>query len=192
MRALFRGLMVPISFLLFLALFGAVSVAVIALGPVLIDGLAPEKLPTLIPQGGGTPSPYVVAAGAALVADLFVAMIAMLISERVHTVGRFTRGCLKTAFWFALILAGGLAFWLNGQPGNGLPKFAPALLLAAGLLVAAVVSGIVLGKPFVWWVSERPPAPKRRARPAPPPVTVEPLPAETAPAVRHEEPSPAI
>jgi hypothetical protein len=207
MRALFRGLMVPVFFLVFLGFYGATALAVIALGPVLIEGLPPEQLQTLIPTGGGTPSPWVVAAGAALVADLFIGMIAMLISEKVLTVGRFTRSLTKTAFWFAVIFAGGLAVWLNGQPGDPWPKFAPALLLAAGLIAGAIVCGILLGKPFLWWVSERPPAPKpRRTAPAPT-VTVEPLPAAAAapvpppvaataapvqPAGRMDEPSPAI
>jgi len=163
MIALFRGLMVPVSFVLFLALYGAVAVAVVAVGPVALEGVRPEALPGLLPTGGGTPSPWVVAAGAALAVTLFVGMIAMLISERAETVGRFVRGCLKTSFWFAVIAGGGLALWLRTQPGTDPVRLAPAGLLAAGLLIAAVVAGTILGKPFLWWVSERP-----RRRPAAP------------------------
>ncbi|TDP85100.1 hypothetical protein [Oharaeibacter diazotrophicus] len=169
MIALFRGLMVPVSFVLFLALYGAVALAVVAAGPVALEGVRPEALPGLLPTGGGTPSPWVVAAGAALAVTLFVGMIAMLISERAETVGRFVRGCLKTSFWFAVIAGGGLALWLRTQPGTDPVRLAPAGLLAAGLLVAAVVAGTILGKPFLWWVSERP-----RRRPAAPMAMAEP------------------
>lgn len=186
---LFRGLMVPISFLLFLALFGATAVAVIAGGP-LSQGMQPADLPTLLPTGAGVPNPFVIAAGLALVADLFIGMIAMLISEKVTTIGGFLKSLVKTSFWFGLLFAGGLAFYLNGLEGEGYEKFLPAALLFAGLIAAAVVSAIVLGLPFLWWVSERPRTPRRRrvSRPAPPPapvpVAVEPMvpaPADPAP-----------
>lgn len=183
MIALFRGLMVPVSFVLFLALYGAVAVAVVAVGPVALEGVRPEALPGLLPTGGGTPSPWVVAAGVALAVTLFVGMIAMLVSERAETVGRFVRGCLKTSFWFAVIAAGGLALWLRTQPGTDPVRLAPAGLLAAGLLVAAVVAGIILGKPFLWWVSERPR--RRPQRPAAPIATAgaEPVPMPVSPPV---------
>ena len=147
MGALFRGLMVPVSFVLYLAIFGAVAVAVVAAGPIVWQGVAPEELPTLLPTGAGAPSPWVIAAGLALVADLFIGMIAMLLSERATTVGRFIRGCVKTAFWFGVIFAGPLALYLSGQPGDGLVKWLPAILLLAGLLVAAFVTGVLLCKP---------------------------------------------
>lgn len=191
----FRGLMVPISFLLFLALFGATALAVIAGGP-LSQGVQPADLPTLLPTGAGAPNPFVIAAGLALVADLFIGMIAMLISEKVTTVGGFLSSLLKTTFWFGLLFAGGLAFYLNGLEGDVYEKFLPAALLFAGLIAAAVVSGIVLGLPFLWWVSERPRQKRRRTvhrpRPAPvptpvaAPVAVEPL----APEPQHPSPEP--
>lgn len=191
----FRGLMVPISFLLFLALFGATALAVIAGGP-LSQGVQPADLPTLLPTGAGAPNPFVIAAGLALVADLFIGMIAMLISEKVTTVGSFLSSLLKTTFWFGLLFAGGLAFYLNGLEGDVYEKFLPAALLFAGLIAAAVVSGIVLGLPFLWWVSERPRQKRRRTvhrpRPAPvptpvaAPVAVEPL----APEPQHPSPEP--
>ncbi|WP_181706643.1 hypothetical protein [Chthonobacter rhizosphaerae] len=168
---LFRGLMVPISFVLFLAVFGATAVAVIAAGPI-SGGLAPADLPTLLPAGQGAPNPFFIAAALALVADLFIGMIAMLISERVHTVGGFLGKVLKTTLWFAVIFAGGLAVYLNGLPGEGLPKWLPALLLAGGLVAGAIVASILLGLPFLWWVSERPPRKRRRRAPPPPPVEV--------------------
>ncbi|WP_139315172.1 hypothetical protein [Mongoliimonas terrestris] len=191
----FRGLMVPISFLLFLALFGATALAVIAGGP-LSQGVQPADLPTLLPTGAGAPNPFVIAAGLALVADLFIGMIAMLISEKVTTVGSFLSSLLKTTFWFGLLFAGGLAFYLNGLEGDVYEKFLPAALLFAGLIAAAVVSGIVLGLPFLWWVSERPRQKRRRTvhrpRPAPvptpvaAPVAVEPL----APEPQHPSSEP--
>lgn len=181
MRALFRALMVPVSFVLFLALFGAVTVAVIAAGPVVLDGLKPEALPSLLPQGGAAPSPYVIAAGVAAVDALLIGMIAMLVSEKVSTVGRFVRTLLKTAIWFAVLTAGPLAVWLHGQQGTGWTRYAPAILLAAGLVLAAVVTGIILGKPFLWWVSERP-VERRRKSASPAPVAVVPLAEEPVPA----------
>ncbi len=165
MRALLRALMVPVSFVLFLALFAAVAVAVVAAGPILIEGLKPEALPTLIPQGGAKPSPYVIAAGVAVVDALLIGMIAMLVSEKVFTVGRFVRSLVKTAIWFAVLTAGPCL--LAARPGGRrLDEIRPAILLAAGLIAAAIVTGIVLGKPFLWWVSERPPVKKRRQRPS--------------------------
>lgn len=173
----FRGLMVPISFLLFLALFGATALAVIAGGP-LSQGVQPADLPTLLPTGAGAPNPFVIAAGLALVADLFIGMIAMLISEKVTTIAGFLKSLLKTTFWFGLLFAGGFAFYLNGLEGDGYEKFLPAVLLFAGLVAAAIVSAIVLGLPFLWWVSERPREKRRRTvhrprpTPMPPPVAV--------------------
>lgn len=196
MRALFRGLMVPVSFVLFLALFAATALAVLAVGPIGLEGLKPEDLKTLVPTGGGAPSPWAVAAGAALVSTLVIGMIAMLVSERVYTVWRFTRALFRTAIWFAVIAGGGVAAWLATRPGAPWPKFAPALLLAAGLLAAAIVSGILLGKPFLWWVSERPPQRRRRTT-AYPAAPVEVMPMNTVPPpqpapVADDEPTPAI
>lgn len=173
MGALFRGLMVPISFLLFLAVFGAIAVSVIAAGPI-SQGLAPDQLPTLL-KPEGAPSPFLIAAGVALLVDLFVAIIAMFIAEHVYSARRFAAGCLKTAFWFGLLAAAGLAFWLFQSGATGLSGYLPAVLLFAGVLVAGYVTGLVLGKPFVWWVSERPPQPRRRRAPPAPVVAAEPL-----------------
>lgn len=185
MGALFRGLMVPISFLLFLAFFGAIAVAVIAGGPI-SQGLAPDQLPTLL-KPEGAPSPFLVAAGVALLVDLFVAIVAMFIAEHVFSARRFAAGCLKTAFWFALFAAAGLAFWLFQSGASGLAGYLPAILLFVGSLVAGYVTGLLLGKPFVWWVSERPPQPRRRRAPAPtPPPPAE----EAAPVVVADSPPP--
>lgn len=173
----FRGLMVPISFVLFLAVFGAVAVAVVAAGP-LSTGLKPEDLPTLLPKGAGVPNPFVIAAGLALVADLFIGMIAMLVSERVTGVWGFLKGVLKTSLWFAVIFAGGLAVYLNGT-GEDPMRFLPAGLLAGGLVAAAIVTSILLGLPFVWWVSERPPV-KRAKRTLPPLPPIPPPPQPVA------------
>lgn len=194
MRALFRALMVPVSFVLFLALFAAVAVATIALGPLVLDGLKPDALPSLLPSGGAKPSPYVIAAGIAAVDTLLIGMIAMLVSEKVSTVGRFVRSLLKTAIWFAVLSAGPLAVWLHGQDGAGWTRYAPAILLAAGLVLAAVATGLLLGKPFLWWVSERP-VERRRKLPPPASVAVVPLveasvPAPAAPAETAAPPVP--
>lgn len=163
---LFRGLMVPICFVLYLAVFGAAALAVV-LGGAVGSGLPLEDLETLIPTGAGTPSPWAIAGAAALVADLFIAMIAMFIAEKVYTVGRFIGRTIRTALWFSLLLAGTLAFYLSNQPGDGIDRFLPAAALALALPISALVSGIVLGLPFLWWVSERPPV-KRTRRPPPP------------------------
>jgi hypothetical protein len=164
----FRGLMVPICFVLYLALFAAVAVAVIALGP-LSAGTPPADLPKLIPSGAGAPSPYAIAAALAAVADLFLAMVAMFIAERVFTAWRFATVSVKASLWFAIPFAGGFAAWLSTQPGDGLAKWLPAVLLLLALPVAAFVVGLFLGKPFVWWVSERPPVKRPKRRPPPPP-----------------------
>lgn len=159
-----RALMVPIFFVLYVGLFGAVAVAVVLAGAV-YSGIAVEELQSLIPTGAGVPPPFTLAAAAGLVAALFIGMIAMFIAEHVTTVGRFIRATLVTALWFAVPLAGLLAFYLNGQGGEGYARFLPAAALVAALPVAAIVCGILFGLPFLWWVSERPPA--RRVRPQP-------------------------
>lgn len=197
--AFFRGLMVPISFLLFLALFGATALAVIAAGPILLDGLAPDRLITLLPAPPGPPapgappapppSPWFVAAVIALVVDLIVAMGAMLISERVRTIRGFLGRVLRTTLILGILGAAGLAVMLSGQGASDLAGYLPALLLLAGLAAAAVVSSLVLGLPFLWWVSERP-REGRAGRTHAPAVTVEPLPAAApAAAVPAAEPA---
>lgn len=184
----FRGLMVPICFLLYLGIFAAAALAAVAAGAV-ASGLSPDELQTLIPSGAGPPSPWAIAGGAALVADLFIAMIALFIAERVHTVGRFIGASLKTSLWFAVPLAAGLALYLSGQPGDGLEKFLPALALALALPLAAFASGVVLGLPFLWWVSERPPVRRARRVPPPPPPPPAPPPHDLPPEEPRQEPA---
>lgn len=156
MYGMFRGLMVILFFLVWLVLWQALAVAIIALGP-LSAGMTPEQLPSLIPTGEGTPSPFVIAAGAAAVANLFLAMTAMLISEHVHSVGRFVGACFKAAIWFVVLVGGPFAafLWLGGEMAPA-DKTTPLAAFVGALLGATLVTSILLSLPFLWWVSERP------------------------------------
>ncbi len=167
MYLLFRSLMVIVFFLVWMALWQATALAVLAAGP-LATGMALADLPSLMPTGQGTPSPFVIAAGLTALGNLLLAMTAMLIAEHVFSVGRFVAACLKAAFILMLMLGIPFGAYLFMGELPDAEKLPPLVVFALAMLGATLVTAFVLAWPFLAWVSERPRRHDRRSLAAPP------------------------
>ncbi|SON57149.1 hypothetical protein HDIA_3608 [Hartmannibacter diazotrophicus] len=175
MYLLFRSLMVILFFLVWLALWQAGALAILAIKP-LMGGMALADLPSLMPKEGGTPQPIVIAAGASVVVNIFLAMSAMLISEHATGVGRFIALCFKAAFILMLLFGIPFSIFVFSQPMDEAEKLPLIGLLAGAILLPTVVVSFLLSLPFLAWVSEKPRRAKAVPGPYVPPEDVEPAP----------------